>query len=135
MMQGLLQARRYHVRQERLRRQERERRRLQRYTSVRAAVEQIAPAHPAVQAVFLFGSLVQPGRFTSRSDVDLAVDCDDLAAESRFWQALEATLQIDVDLRPRRGAVARAVDSQGECIYERAIPVAGAEHPARSGSY
>lgn len=129
-MQTALQARQFHAQREKMRRQQREELRRQRYVLVRDAIERIAPAHPAIRAVYLFGSLVQPGRFSPRSDVDVVVDCDGPAAESRFWQALESALQIDVDLRPLRGAVARAVSSQGECIYERAVPIAGAKHPA-----
>jgi predicted nucleotidyltransferase len=128
--QTALQSRQFHIRRERLRRQEREALRRQRYQRVRLAVEQIAPAHPGIGAVYLFGSLVQPGRYTPRSDVDVAVDCDDPAAESRFWQALEAELETNVDLRPCKGAVARAVRTCGECIYEREIPPAGTQHRA-----
>jgi predicted nucleotidyltransferase len=116
------EARQYHARREELRRQRREMLRQQRYALVRRAVERIAPAYPAIHAVYLFGSLVHPGRFNPRSDVDVAVDCDDLDEESHFWRALESALQIDVDLRPRQGAVAWAVATQGECIYERAVP-------------
>lgn len=120
-MHTALEVRQFHIRREEVRRRQREEMRRQRYQRVRMAVEQIAPAHPAIRAVYLFGSLVQPGRFTLHSDVDVAVDCDDPAAESRFWRALETALQSDVDLRPRRGAVAWAVAAQGECIYERTV--------------
>ncbi|MBC8446800.1 MAG: hypothetical protein H8D78_03530 [Chloroflexi bacterium] len=123
-MQTALQSRQFHMRREEMRRQQRETLRRQRYQRVRMAVAQIAPTHPAIRAVYLFGSLVQPGRFTLHSDVDVAVDCDDPAAESRFWQALESALQRDVDLRPCRGAVAWAVATQGECVYERTVPPA-----------
>ena len=112
--------RQYHACREKRRQQQREDLRRRRYELVRATIELTAPAHPGIRAVYLFGSLVQPGRFTSASDVDVAVDCEDAAAESRFWQALEKALQAHVDLRPRRGAVALAVECQGECVYERA---------------
>jgi predicted nucleotidyltransferase len=123
-MQTALQSRQFHIRRERMRRQQRETLRRQRYDLVRRAVARLAPAHPAIRAVYLFGSLVQPGRFTPHSDVDVAVDCGDPAAASRFWQALESVLQSDVDMRSRRGAVAWAVATQGECIYERTVPPA-----------
>ena len=123
------EARRYHARREQLRRQQRETLRLQRYEQVRSAIDRIAPEYPAIRTVYLFGSLVRPGHFRPSSDVDLAVDCDDLAEESRFWQALESALQMDVDLRPRQGAVAWAVATEGERVYERAIPTAGAKSP------
>ena len=113
------------VYREEYRRRERERWRLredlrqQVLGQVRTAVARLAPREPAVGAVYLFGSLLQPGRFRPDSDVDLAVDCDDLEAESRLWRALEQELERDVDLRPRRGAVARAVATSGELGYAR----------------
>ncbi len=85
----------------------------------RRAVDELAPRFPGVMAVFAFGSLLKAGRFTARSDLDLAVDVADLETESQFWRALEEDLEHDVDLRPRQGAVARAVADYGECVYER----------------
>jgi predicted nucleotidyltransferase len=86
---------------------------------VREAVARLAPGEPAIRAVYAFGSLLQPGRFRPDSDVDLAVDCDDPEAESRLWRALEEALGRAVDLRPRQGAVARAVATAGELCYAR----------------
>lgn len=97
----------------------REARRREWLEKVRSAVHRIAPAFPAVARVDAYGSLVSPGRFSPRSDLDLAVDCDDLEQESRFWRALEQTLQRDVDLRPRRGPIAQAVELYGVEIYKR----------------
>ena len=91
---------------------------------VHAAVRRIAPRHPAIRAVHLFGSLVQPGRFSPHSDVDLAVDCDDVAAETPFWREMEMALERNVDLRPREGAVARAAAAYGELLYDREVPPA-----------
>ncbi len=85
----------------------------------RNAVSRLAPGFLGISAVFLFGSVLAEGRFTPASDVDLAVDCDNVATESRFWQALEGELRFPVDLRPRQGAIAAAVEWGGECIYER----------------
>lgn len=93
---------------------ERESFRLVMLEKARAAVARLAPRFPSVEGVSLFGSVLQPGRFTHRSDIDIAVDCTDLEEESRFWRALEADLEWDVDLRPRKGAVARAVEAHGE---------------------
>lgn len=118
-MRSVEEARQYHARRDELRRHHGEALRKQRYALVRSTVDRIAPAYPAMRAVYLFGSLVRPGRFRPRSDVDVAIDCDDLAEESHFWRALESALQIDVDLRPWQGAVAWAVATQGECVYER----------------
>jgi len=115
---AIQQVREYHARRERQRKLAREQLRCEKCRQVRTAIQHLAPAYPRLQAVYLFGSLVQPGRYHSRSDIDVAVVCDDVTTESRFWQALEAELEHDVDLRPYRGAVAWAVDTYGECIYE-----------------
>ena len=53
------------------------------------------------------------------SDIDVAVECDSLEAESAFWRALERDLRRDVDVRPLAGAVAQAVEDWGERIYGR----------------
>ena len=121
-----LSPREYHARRERELRAERERLRLEVLERVRAAIRKRAPEFPAVKTVDLFGSLVQPGRFHPGSDVDLAVDCDDIQAETPFWRALEQDLERDVDLRPREGPVAQAVEDQGERVYERKAPDPGA---------
>jgi predicted nucleotidyltransferase len=124
--QTVQRARQYHERLENQRRLEREQLRLERYQRVRAAIQRLAPAYPHLRAVYLFGSLVQPGRHSLASDVDVAVECDDLAAASEFWRALETELDADVDLRPCKGVVAWAVRTYGEPVYEREILPAGA---------
>lgn len=95
---------------------------------VRSAVRRLAPTFPGVTAVHAFGSLVEPGRFTAGSDLDLAVRCNDLDEESRFWRALEEAVQRDVDLRPLAGAIAQVAALRGEPIYEREAPAPGTEH-------
>lgn len=117
--EGLRAARAYHRRREAARRDAREAHRQERLAAVRRAIRDLAPGEPALSAVYLFGSILQPGRFRERSDVDVAVDCDDPAAESRFWRALEDALDGPVDVRPRTGAVAAAVEHGGECVYVR----------------
>ncbi|MCP3956655.1 MAG: hypothetical protein GY719_02265 [bacterium] len=112
-------ARAYHLRREAERRDARERRRQERLAAARRAIRELAPGEPTLRAVYLFGSILQTGRFGERSDVDVAVDSDDPAAESRFWQALEASLDAPVDVRPRSGAVAAAVEHGGERVYAR----------------
>jgi predicted nucleotidyltransferase len=117
-----LSPREYHARREQARREERETLRREVLEQARAAIRELAPRFPAIRAVYLFGSLLQPGRFLATSDVDVAVDADDLKVETPFWRALEETLRRNVDLRPREGAVARAVESYGERCYAREIP-------------
>ena len=113
--------REYHARRDRELRQEREALRLGVLERVRDAVRRSAPRFPAIQAVYLFGSLLQPGQFRPDSDIDVAIDCDDVEVETPFWRMLEDALERDVDLRPRIGAVARAVEQGGELCYERKV--------------
>ena len=88
-------------------------------TRVRTATMQLAPSHPGIAQVYLFGSLMQPGRFRSESDIDVAVLGPSVEAESAFWQALEQALQRNVDVRPYTGAIVDAVTWFGEQVYER----------------
>jgi predicted nucleotidyltransferase len=116
----------YHARREQMRWEQREALRLEVLEQARSAIRHLAPQFPAIRAVYLFGSVLAPGRFLPDSDVDVALDSDDLAAETPFWRGLEETLRRNVDLRPRQGAVARAVEDFGERCYEREIPGPGA---------
>jgi predicted nucleotidyltransferase len=125
--------REYHARRERELREQREALRLSVLERARDAIRRSAPDFPAIRAVYLFGSVLQPGRFHSGSDVDVAVDCDRIETESQFWDALETALKRNVDLRPRLGAVAQAVEDYGEICYEREVPGSGEEHPQGSG--
>jgi len=126
---ALLPYREYHARRDRTVRQEREGLRLRVLEQARGAIRQSAPAFPAIRAVHLFGSLLQPDRFRPDSDVDVAIDCDDIEVETPFWRTLEEALERNVDLRPRVGAVARAVEASGELCYEREVPGPGTQHP------
>jgi predicted nucleotidyltransferase len=119
---ALLPFREYHARRDRELRQQREALRLEVLERAREAVRRSAPLFPAIRAVYLFGSILRPGRFRPDSDVDLAVDCEDIEVETPFWRALEEALERDVDLRPRTGAVARAVEEEGELCYEQKVP-------------
>ncbi|MCB8942900.1 MAG: nucleotidyltransferase domain-containing protein [Ardenticatenaceae bacterium] len=117
-----LTPREYHARREAARLQEREALRRQRLDAARTAIRQLAPTYPAIQAVYLFGSILQIGRFTSQSDIDVALSCDDVAVESKFWRELEAALEWDVDVRPLQHPITQAVNDYGECVYERKSP-------------
>lgn len=104
---------------ERQRLEEREEVRRELLEGVRLAIRRIAPEHPAIERVALFGSILRPGRFGDYSDVDVAVDCSDLEAEGPFARELTEALGRFVDLRPWTGPVARAVEEEGEVVYER----------------
>lgn len=112
-------ARRYYYKREARRRAQREAERQRWLERARHAIRRIAEHYPGVQRVYLFGSITQPGRFGERSDIDIAVECEDLETESAFWHALELELQRTVDLRPLTSAIAQAVTMTGEQVYER----------------
>ncbi|MCD6288971.1 MAG: nucleotidyltransferase domain-containing protein [Anaerolineae bacterium] len=112
-------ARRYYYKREARRRAQREAERQRWLERARHAIRRIAERYPGVRRVYLFGSITQPGRFGERSDIDIAVECEDLETESAFWHALELELQRTVDLRPLTGAIAQVVTMTGEQVYER----------------
>ena len=112
-------ARQYYYEREMRRRARREAERQRWLQRVREAVACIALRYSGVRQVYVFGSLVQPGRFRSDSDIDVAVECDTLETESAFWRALERELERDVDVRPLSGAIAEAVANEGELVYGR----------------
>ena len=120
--EDLRAARADYDRREATRRDTREALRRKRLAAARRAIAELAPGEPDLHAVYLFGSILESGRFGARSDVDVAVDCADPAAESRFWRALEDVLDVPVDVRPRSGAVASAVEQGGERVYARQDP-------------
>ena len=102
---------------------ERERRRL---AEAREAIRRRAPEIPELLGVHLFGSVTRSGRFGLRSDVDVAVEATDPAAESRLWRALEHDLGRPFDVRPLAGPLVAEVRERGECVYARHLPPAGA---------
>ncbi len=112
-------AREYHRRRDAEVRRCSEAYRQQWLAKVRQAILNVAPRYSEIHQVYIFGSLVQPGRFRRKSDIDVAVDCEAIAVESAFWRALERKLRRDVDVRPLEGAVAEAVAGYGEKVYER----------------
>ena len=93
------------------------------------AVWELAPQHPDIARVYLFGSVTQPGRFHERSDIDVAVDADTLNSERPFWQALEQTLRRDVDLRALTPPIMRAIDYSGALVYERKTDLSREQYP------
>ncbi len=109
----------YHLRREAAEQALRESERQELLAQMREAVSRFAPLHPAIRRVYVFGSLLAPGRFSLRSDIDLAVDCDQVESETPFWRDLERALRRNVDLRPRLGTVAEAVAAHGELCYAR----------------
>jgi predicted nucleotidyltransferase len=117
-----LTPREYHSQREQTRHEEREALREEVLERTRSTILRLAPRFSAIRAVYLFGSVLAPDRFLPDSDVDVAIDSDDLLVETPFWRGLEDALQRNVDLRPRVGAVAQAVEDYGEQCYEREVP-------------
>jgi predicted nucleotidyltransferase len=112
-------SRQYHRERDAKRRAEREAYRHEWLERVRTAIRQVAPTIPAVRRAYLFGSLMQAGRFRPDSDIDVAVECSDLEQESLFWRGLERALQREVDVRPYVEPITQAVAWYGELVYER----------------
>ncbi len=112
-----LSPREYHARRAGSRRAEREALRECKLEQAREAIRRLAPRFPAVRRVYLFGSLLRPGGFHATSDIDVALVCDDLEAETPFARALERELGTSIDLRPFAGAIAEAVRDGGEQVY------------------
>jgi len=109
----------FHALREQALHEEREALREEVLRDTRAAILRLAPQFSTIRAVYLFGSVLAPDRFWPDSDVDVAIDSDDLEVETPFWRGLEDALRRNVDLRPCVGPVARAVEDCGECCYKR----------------
>ena|GEM_PF-618523 len=112
-------ARAYHHTREAQRRAQQEAARQQQLEAAQAAIARLAPRYAGIRQVYLFGSLVQPGRFRADSDIDVALVCDTLETESAFWAALERELQRDVDVRPLVEPLIDVVTQIGRLVYER----------------
>lgn len=113
--------REYHARRDielRQERQEKEALRLEVLERAREAVCRSAPRFPAIQAVYLFGSLLQPGWFLPDTDVEVAIDCEEIEVETPFWQMLEDALERNVLLVPKIWVVEK-LEIQSELCYER----------------
>ena len=116
-------SRRYHQQREQRRRAQQEAERQQWLNRTRAAIREIAPRHPTIERVYLFGSLTQPGRFRPTndrwgSDIDVAIE-GPIEAETPFCRDLENVLERFVDVRPFVHPITLAVELYGEQVYER----------------
>ncbi|MFQ5433446.1 MAG: nucleotidyltransferase family protein [Anaerolineae bacterium] len=121
-------SREYHARRQAKKQRQREQLRQMWLARVRAAIRHLAPRYPEMEAVYLFGSIMQPGRFTPYSDIDVAVAATTVAVESAFWRALEEELERDVDVRPYQPPITLAIADYGECVYARTSDHSGTEH-------
>lgn len=110
-------ARQYHQAREARRRAEREAERQHWLQRSREVISRVAGRYTAVRRVYLFGSLLQVGRFRPNSDIDIAVESDSPEAESLLWRDLERELNRAVDLRPLTGVLVDVVTREGEQVY------------------
>jgi predicted nucleotidyltransferase len=102
---------------------EREHRRQAAWEAALAAVRQVVPDYPAIERVYLFGSVLLPGAMHQNSDIDVAVDTR-LSAEDyfAFWRDLERAApgwQIDLRELEEEGHFAAGVRERGMVVYER----------------
>ena len=108
-----LSPREYHARRAASRSAAREALRQRKLSQVREAICRLSPGYPAVRRVYLFGSLLRPGRFHAASDIDVALECDDLEAETPFARSLERELaQPGAFKHAVRSARARAISNR-----------------------
>jgi predicted nucleotidyltransferase len=115
-----LTPREFHALREAKRLQEREKLRVARLEAIQQAVRRHAPDFPAIQAVYLFGSILKTGRHTAASDIDVAVQGAGVAEESDFWRTLEQAVQWNVDVRPYAPPLIEEIAISGIKVYERA---------------
>ena len=127
--QTVREARAFLRERERRRLAEREELRERVLAGARAAIRHRAPEIPGLLSVYLFGSVTRSGRFGPRSDVDVAVEATDPAAESCLWRTLEDDLGRPFDVRPLVGPLVAEVRERGECVYAREDAPAGAHDP------
>ncbi len=96
-----------------------------REAALHAARERIPPLltrWPGIQRAYLFGSVLRPGAFHRRSDIDIAIEGVPGACYFEVWQVLEAALpEWFIDLRDMEAAplLADLIQQTGELLYER----------------
>jgi predicted nucleotidyltransferase len=96
-----------------------------------AAILQVLRHYPDITQVYLFGSIIQPGRFHSHSDIDIAVAGSDAATYFALWRDLEAACpNWFIDLREinQPSCFADTVRQFGELIYESSSRTAQSQH-------
>ena len=92
--------------------EKRERLRAQTIESLREALRQVLPG----QAVYVYGSILRPGQFHARSDVDLALVAEPVGRSVYRVQAdLETVLRRPVDLCVlEETRLRRKIETEGE---------------------
>lgn len=86
-----------------------------------AAIAQVILHYPQITHVYIFGSVTQPGRFSDRSDIDIAVVGTNAATYFALWRDLEAacpTWAIDLREINQPCHFTDIVRQTGELVYE-----------------
>lgn len=113
--------RNFKAREKRLR-QERETKRQKALQAVQVAIPPVASHYPSLRRVYLFGSVLHPGLFHRKSDIDVAVEGSTARDYFDFWRTLdEMLLEWGVDVRELDDSLAFSnhVRQSGLLIYER----------------
>ncbi|MBP7999763.1 MAG: nucleotidyltransferase domain-containing protein [Chloroflexi bacterium] len=111
--------REYHRQREVAQLARREALRQEKLAAAQIAISALAPQFPALERVYLFGSIVQCGRFTRHSDIDVAVVGGEPAIHTQFWRLLEQQLHWNIDVRPCLDPIQATVYREGICAYVR----------------
>lgn len=117
--ESVSESRAYHNRRAQAQRAARESYRLHWLDESKRAIAELAPKYPEIAKVYLYGSIVQPGRFRADSDIDFAIEADSIEVETPLWRSLEQTLRREIDLRPLLPPITLSVDAYGELVYAR----------------
>lgn len=91
--------------------------------NVGQAIEVISDRYPTIQRVYLFGSILKPGRFRPASDIDIGIEGANTALCLDIWRDLERAipnLSLDVRSLDPQDLFSERVWQKGELIYERA---------------
>ena len=102
---------------------EREAKRVYALETVTAVLPTIISQFPAIQQLFLFGSVIHSGQFHAKSDIDIGVVGTTAEDYFALWRELEAKLpEWLIDLRDVSddSLFADTVKKTGLLIYERA---------------
>jgi hypothetical protein len=113
---------------ERVRFQSREIGRQQAQRAAKAAILAVSPNYLAVQWVYLYGSILEPGWFRKDSDINVGIVGADMALCFDIWRDLERQASVwAFDVRPLEldDPFSERIREKGELIYERGSGVSG----------
>jgi len=101
--------------------EKRELRRQKAYQAIQSRLPQLVAKYQAIEAVYLFGSILRPGSFRPDSDIDIGIVGGTAEDYSTLWHELtEAFPEWTIDLRdlPANTRFTQRVIERGEKIYE-----------------